>query len=115
MPLWAIALILVFTSGLFSAVITEGIKRLYLAYLNHTPEDDKEHWLFNWALRTLSVVLGLGVGFLSMLVSVPALVAIPCGLVGGVFCTLIYAKVRQYIKNIKLPKLPTETSDQDEE
>ena len=102
---WTAALVVLVVAGLTSYGLVWLLKKAIRGYLNWTTADDKEPKWWNTALRISAVVCGLAVGGALSLAGAPLWMGLPVGAAGGAMNTLIYMKLKAYIKSLQPPSV----------
>jgi hypothetical protein len=88
------ALQLVVVAGLFAGFGVEMVKPLFKRFL--------AEWMSDWLIRVAAISFGLAIGLIPESSDADfSLLRLCAGGVGGMFSTIIYAKVRAYLENFK--------------
>lgn len=102
LAIWQALVLVLAICGVTSFGIVHLLKMLYAAYLSNTPENDKEPWFWNVALRALAILVGATVGFAFSCAGVDVVLAVGIGAAGGILNTLIVKVVKSKLRGIKL-------------
>lgn len=88
--------ILMGISGVVSFGLVEVAKKIYKAYIAHTPEEDKEAWWWNPVLRVGAMFIGAAAGFALM----NDILGASLGFASGVLNTTMVAVVKNKLKTL---------------